>query len=86
MGFLDKAKSTATNVAGKAKEGAQTLATEVKDEAKEKKLAHDLNKAFTEYGKKAFELHESGAIAHAELDELAARIKELREQHATVAD
>jgi hypothetical protein len=71
MGFLDKARAAAEQAAGKAKEGVEDL-----------QARHDLSQAHNELGKVAFELIESGEIAHAKLEPAAAKIRALRERAA----
>ena len=69
MGFLDKAKAAAEQATAKAKEGVSDVQTK-----------RDLSAAYTELGQKAFELAESGAISHAELDPIVERIRGLKAQ------
>ena len=64
MGFLDKAKAAAEQAAAKAKEGVDDVQTK-----------RELSQAYGELGKVAYELVESGAIAHAGLDDAAARVR-----------
>jgi hypothetical protein len=64
MGFLDKAKAAAEQAAAKAKEGVDDV-----------QAKRELSQAYGELGKAAYGLIESGAIAHAQLDEAAARVR-----------
>jgi hypothetical protein len=72
MGFLDKAKAAAEQAAAQAKEG-------VEDVLAERELSH----AYTELGKAAFELTESGDLSHPRLEALAERIRALTERAAS---
>ena len=67
MGFLDKAKAAAEQAAAKAKEGVDDV-----------QAKRELSQAYGELGKVAYDLVESGAIAHAGLDEAAARVRAAR--------
>jgi hypothetical protein len=78
MGFLDKAKSAAEQAAQKAKEGAEFAAQKAKETAEDVQTKRELGNAYDALGRKAFELVESGAIAHGELAELAAKVRELQ--------
>ena len=69
MGFLDKAKAAAQQATEKAKEGVSDVQTK-----------RDLSTAYAELGQKAFELADSGAISHAELDPIVERIRGLKAQ------
>jgi hypothetical protein len=69
MGFLDKAKAAAEQVASKTKETAGELQTK-----------RDLGQAYDELGHKAFELAEAGQLSSAELDPLVERIRTLKAQ------
>jgi hypothetical protein len=69
MGFLDKAKAAAEQAAAKAKEGVDDVQTK-----------RELSQAYNELGKTAYELIESGDIAHPRLEAAAARIKALGER------
>jgi hypothetical protein len=71
MGFLDKAKAAAEQAASRAKEGVDDV-----------QAKRELSQAYGELGKVAHRLIESGAIAHAKLDEAAARV---RAAHAKTA-
>ena len=89
MGFLDKAKSAAEQAAHKAKEGAEFAAQKAKDTAEDVQTKRELGGTFDELGRKAFELVESGAIAHGELTPLVDKVKELQaklEAEAAVAE
>lgn len=68
MGFLDKAKAAAEQAAAKAKEGVEDV-----------QQKRELSQAHNELGKLAFELVESGEIAHARLDALVEKIRGLKE-------
>ena len=78
MGFLDKAKEVAGQAAAQAKELAGEAAGKAKQEAKELQLKRELGQAHEELGQVAFELAETGAIAHPELDPSVGRIRSLR--------
>lgn len=67
MGFLDKAKAAAQQATEKAKEGVSDVQTK-----------REIGQAHDELGKKTFELAESGAIKHPEIDAIVAKIKELK--------
>lgn len=69
MGFLDKAKAAAETATTKAKEGIGEVQTR-----------RELNQAYDELGKLAFELSESGEIAHERVGELAAKIRTLKSE------
>jgi hypothetical protein len=71
MGFLDKAKSAAEQAAARAKEGVEDVQTK-----------RELGQAYGELGKTAFELIESGDIAHPTLEPLAAKVRSLNERAA----
>jgi hypothetical protein len=86
MGFLDKVKEGAGDLASKAKEGAEDLAAKAKEEARGFQLERDLGKAYQDLGKKAHELAASGAIAHDELGELTSRVDELQAQLAALEE
>jgi hypothetical protein len=73
MGFLDKAKTMASQAAERAKE-----------EAKELNLKRQINNEEEALGAKAFELIEQGALAHADLDPHVARIRELKAELETI--
>jgi hypothetical protein len=78
MGFLDKAKAAAEQAAHKAKEGAEFAAQKAKETAEDVQTKRELGNAYDELGHKALELVESGAITHADLTPIAAKIKELQ--------
>ena len=67
MGFLDKAKAAAQQATEKAKEGVSDVQTK-----------RELGQAHDELGKKTFDLAESGAVKHPEIDAIVAKIKELK--------
>jgi hypothetical protein len=67
MSLLEKAKAAAEQAAAKAKEGVEDVQTK-----------RELSHAYSELGKKVVELVESGELAHPQLDEPVAEIKELR--------
>jgi len=69
LGFLDKAKAAAEQATAKAKETASDVQTK-----------RDLSTAYNELGQKAFELADTGAISHAELDPIVERIRGLKAQ------
>jgi len=69
MGFLDKAKAAAEQATAKAKEGVSDVQTK-----------RDLSTAYNELGQKTFELADTGAISHAELDPIVERIRALKAQ------
>lgn len=71
MGLLDKAKAAAEQAATKAKEG-------VEDVQQKRELAQ----AYSEMGKTAFELVESGEVSHPRLEASAATIRSLNEKLA----
>jgi hypothetical protein len=75
MGFLDKAKSAAEQAAAKAKE-----------EYEELQLKRELGQAYDALGKAAFELIESGELAHEKLEEPAAKIRTLRQRQEAGAE
>jgi hypothetical protein len=72
MGFLDKAKAAAEQAAAKAKEGVEDV-----------QVKRELGQAYGELGRTAFDLAERGAIAHAELEEVVAKIRGLNEKAAS---
>jgi hypothetical protein len=71
MSFFDKAKQAAGQAAAKAREGVEDA---------QQKL--ELSKAYSELGKTAFDLLESGEISHQSLDATAAQIRTLKEKLA----
>jgi hypothetical protein len=75
MGFLDKAMSMAEQATTKAKEGVEDVQTK-----------RGLGQAYTELGKAAFGLIESGELSHPGLEEAAAKIRELRAKADDVDD
>jgi hypothetical protein len=66
MGFLDKAKAAAEQAANKANEAVGDVQTK-----------RELTKVYGELGEKAYELADSGAITHADLQPLVERAREL---------
>ncbi len=72
MGFLDKAKAAAEQAAAKAKEGVEDVQTK-----------RELSQAYSELGKVAFELVESGDVSHDKLSPLAEKIRELNTKVAS---
>jgi hypothetical protein len=75
MSFFDKAKTAASQAAAKAKQSAQDVQRKV-----------DLGSAYDDLGKAAFELIESGEIAHEQLEAPAAKVRELRQKLAGDAE
>ena len=67
MGLLDKARGAAQEAAARAKEGVEEVQTK-----------RELNSAYEELGRKAYELLEQGAIENAELASVAERIRGLQ--------
>src|SRR2546423_11467686 len=67
MGFLDKAKQAAEQAASKAKEGVADVQTK-----------RSLGQAYTELGEEAYQLIESGAISHPQLEAQAEKIRSLK--------
>lgn len=87
MGFIDKLKAgageaagLAGQAAGQAKGLAEKTASRAKQEARELQLKRDLNDAYDDLGRTAFELWEAGDIQSPLLESRAGRIKSLREQ------
>jgi hypothetical protein len=74
MGFLDKAKAAAETAATKAKEGVEDV-----------QLKRELGQAYTELGRTAFELIESGELSHSGLEEAAGKVRALNEKAAATA-
>jgi hypothetical protein len=74
MGFLDKAKAAAEQAATKAKEGVEDV-----------QLKRELGQAYTELGRTAFGLIESGELAHSSLEEAAGKVRALNEKAAAMA-
>ena len=66
MSFLDKAKAAAQQAANKVQEGIDDVQT-----------SRDMNAAYGDLGRKAYELASSGAISNPELEPLVQRINEL---------
>ncbi len=71
MSLLDKAKQAAEQAATRAKEGVEDV-----------QQKRELGQAYGELGKTAFELLESGEIAHAKLEGTAEQIRTLKEKLA----
>jgi hypothetical protein len=69
MGLLDKAKAAAVEATAKAKEGVEDV-----------QLKRELNQAYNELGKIAFELVESNDVTHPRLDTVAEKIRALNER------
>lgn len=67
MGFLDKAKAAAEQAASRANEAVEDVQTK-----------RELSKAYNDLGEKSFELAESGAISHADLQPLVDRVRDLK--------
>ncbi len=85
MGFLDKAKAAAEQAGQKAKEGAEFAAQKAKETAEDVQTKRELGSAFDDLGHKAFDLIESGAIAHPDLAPLADKVRELQAKLAAEA-
>jgi len=75
VGFLDKAKAAAEQAAAKAKEGVDDV-----------QAKRELSQTYNDLGKTAFELIESGDIAHSQLEAAAAKIRTLNERAAGGAE
>jgi hypothetical protein len=75
MGFLDKAKAAAEQAAAKAKEGVDDVQTK-----------RELNQAYNDLGKTAYELIAGGEIAHSRLEAGAEKIRTLSEKVAGGAE
>jgi cob(I)alamin adenosyltransferase len=71
MGFLDKAKAAAETAAAKAKDAAEDV-----------QQKRDLSSTYNELGKVTFDLIESGEVSNPQLDELAEKIRGLKEKIA----
>ena len=69
MGLIDKVKAGAEQAAAKAREEMQELQTK-----------RDLGQAYSDLGRKAFELADRGEISHAEISDLVERIRSLTAQ------
>jgi hypothetical protein len=69
MGFLDKAKAAAEQATAKAKEGVEDV-----------QAKRELSQSYSELGKLAFELAESGEISHPKLETLTEKIRALNER------
>jgi hypothetical protein len=71
MGFLDKAKAAAEQATAKAKEGVDDV-----------QAKRELSQAYSELGKTAYDLIESGDVTDERLATIAAKIRALRERSA----
>jgi hypothetical protein len=69
MGLLDKVKSAAETAATKTKEGIDDVQTK-----------RELGQAYDELGKTTFDLVDKGEITHAGLDQIVAKIRDLRQK------
>jgi len=69
MSFFDRAKEVAAQAAGRAKEELDEIQTRL-----------ELDKAYRQLGKAAFELVDAGELTQPELTEAAERIRALRAQ------
>src|SRR5260370_429050 len=67
MGFLDKVKTNLQDTAQMAREGLEELQTK-----------RELTRAYGDFGRKAFELLESGELSHAQLQAGAEEIRKLK--------
>jgi hypothetical protein len=72
MGFLDKAKAAAETATTKAKEGIGEV-----------QARRELSQAYDDLGKVAFELSESGEVAHERFGELVEKIRTLKSEIET---
>jgi hypothetical protein len=70
VSFIDKAKAAAQQAANKVQEGIDDVQT-----------SRDLNAAYGDLGRKAYELASAGALSHPELEPLVQRINELESHH-----
>jgi hypothetical protein len=75
VSFFNKAKQAAEQAAAKAKEGVEDV-----------QQKRELGQAYGELGRTAFELLESGEIAHPRLEATAAQIRTLNEKLADSAE
>jgi len=71
VSFFNKAKQAAEQAAAKAREGVEDV-----------QQKRELNQAYTDLGKTAFELVESGEISNPRLDATAAKIRDLKQKLA----
>jgi hypothetical protein len=71
VGFLDKAKAAVEQGAAKAKDAAEDV-----------QQKRDLSSTYSELGKTAFDLIESGELTHPQLTDLAEKIRGLKEKIA----
>jgi hypothetical protein len=73
--LLNRLREATANVTQMTKEGVETLQTK-----------RELSQAYSDLGRKAAELVESGAVSHPELTEPVARIGELKSQLADAGE
>ena len=71
MSFFNKAKQAAEQAAAKAKEGVEDV-----------QQKRELGQAYSDLGRTAFDLLESGEISHPSLEAAASQIRTLREKTA----
>jgi hypothetical protein len=74
MGFLDRAKQAAEQ----AKSAAEKAADRANDAVEDVQTKRELSNAYGDLGEVAFKLADAGAIAHPELEQHVARIRELQ--------
>jgi hypothetical protein len=84
MGFLDKLKQEATEVAGTVAEKTQEVAKTGQLQVQLRNLNGEERDALTEFGREAYNLYQANALAErsGELAAAAAKIADLREQIA----
>lgn len=84
MGFLDKLKQQATEVASTVAEKTQETAKVGQLQVQLRNLRNEERDALADFGRAAFALHEEGALAErsGELAGAAAKIKDVRRQLA----
>jgi len=84
MGFLDKIKQQATDVASTVAEKTQETAKAGQLQMQLRSLKGEEKEAFTDFGRQAYGLHRDGALAErsGELASGAARIADLQQQVA----
>lgn len=75
MGFLDKVRAGVEEAATKAREGIEEV-----------QAKRELNQAYSELGKAAFELIERGELQHAELAAATERVRQAKKELAAVVD
>jgi hypothetical protein len=85
MGLMDKAKAAAEQAAVKAKAGAEQAAAKAREEMQELQTKRQLGEAYSELGKKAFDLAQAGTVTHGEFTPLVERIVSLQAQLAALA-